>query len=62
MSGKASEAGAKAAKWIAAEMEAGRRPLPSDVMARFELSRSQARRISAQVGLPALPVGRPAVA
>lgn len=59
MAGKPSAAGARAARWITAEIKAGRTPTPAAIVRRYSLSPSQARRLAAKAGLPPQPVGWP---
>lgn len=59
MAGRPTAAATRAAKWLAAELAAGRAPTPPMLAQRTGLSVRQARRICAQAGIEPQPVGRP---
>jgi len=61
MAAKPSEAGAKAARWIAQRVADRYPPAPVDVARRFGLSPRQAQRLCAAAGIPPRSAGRPAL-
>jgi len=60
MAARPSDAGAKAARWIAQRVADRYPPVPADVVRRFGLSARQAQRLCAAAGI-ARRVGRPAL-